>query len=67
MPPVSEKQRRAMGAAKAGKSNIGIPKSVGEDFISSDPGGKLPASAPSSKPEGLSAKMARQKKQRGAP
>lgn len=67
MPPVSEKQRRAMAAAKAGKSTLGIPKDVGSDFISSDPGGKLPASAPSSKgtPEGLRAKMDRQRKTKG--
>ena len=33
MPFESEKQRKAMYAAAAGKSNIGIPKSVGEKFI----------------------------------
>ena len=42
MPPVSEKQRRAMRAAAGGKSTIGIPKSVGADFSEADPGGKLP-------------------------
>ena len=42
MPPVSEKQSKAMRAAKAGKSNLGIPKSVGKEFSDSDPGGKLP-------------------------
>ncbi len=42
-PPVSEAQRRAMWAAKSGKSNIGIPKSVGKEFAEADPGGKLPA------------------------
>lgn len=41
-PPVSEAQRRAMGAAASGKSNIGIPKKVGQEFIEKDPGGKLP-------------------------
>lgn len=41
-PPVSEAQRRAMFAAKAGNSNIGIPQSVGEEFAEADPGGKLP-------------------------
>lgn len=45
MPAVSEKQRRAMFAAAAGHSNLGIPKSVGEEFVASDPGGKLPAKA----------------------
>lgn len=42
MPPVSEKQRKAMFAAAAGKSTIGIPKSVGKEFADSDPGGRLP-------------------------
>lgn len=47
MPNVSQAQRGAMAAAKAGKSTLGIPKSVGEDFMASDPGGKLPARAAS--------------------
>lgn len=34
MPPVSLAQNRAMQAAKSGKSTLGIPKSVGEDFTS---------------------------------
>lgn len=42
MPSVSEAQRRAMFAAKAGHSTLGIPKSVGKEFADSDPGGKLP-------------------------
>ena len=42
MPPVSEKQRKAMAAAAHGKSTLGIPKSVGKEFISADKGGKLP-------------------------
>ena len=42
MPPVSEKQRRAMRAAASGKSTIGIPKKVGKEYSKSDPGGKLP-------------------------
>ena len=41
-PPVSEAQRRAMGAAASGKSNLDIPKKVGKEFINKDPGGKLP-------------------------
>jgi hypothetical protein len=41
-PPVSEAQRRAMFAAKSGKSNIGIPQSVGKEFAEADPGGHLP-------------------------
>ena len=42
MPPVSEAQRRAMGAAMSGHSTLGIPKSVGKEFIGADKGGKLP-------------------------
>ena len=45
MPMKSEKQRGAMFAAKAGKSNIGIPKKVGEKFAAEDQGGKLPPKA----------------------
>lgn len=41
-PPVSEAQRKAMGAAMSGHSNIGIPASVGKEFIDADPGGSLP-------------------------
>lgn len=43
MPPVSQAQRRAMRAAAAGKSTLGIPKKVGREFSAADPGGKLPA------------------------
>lgn len=42
MPPRSEAQRKAMYAAAAGKSTIGIPKSVGKEFTTADAGGKLP-------------------------
>lgn len=31
-----------MAAAAEGKSNIGIPKKVGAEFMKADPGGKLP-------------------------
>jgi hypothetical protein len=34
MPATSKAQLRAMYAAKEGKSTLGIPKSVGEDFTS---------------------------------
>ena len=44
-PPVSERQRRAMGAAASGHSTLGIPKSVGREKIAADPGGKLPKKA----------------------
>jgi len=43
-PPVSEAQRRAMGAAAGGNSTLGIPQSVGKEFVEADPGGKLPQS-----------------------
>ena len=36
MPPVSEKQRRAMYAAAEGHSTLGIPKKVGEEFVGKD-------------------------------
>ena len=53
MPPKSQAQRKAMHAAKAGKSTLGIPKKVGAEFVKSDPGGKLPAKV---KPKGKSRK-----------
>ena len=42
MPNLSEAQRRAMAAAANGKSTLGIPKSVGKEFMAADKGGKLP-------------------------
>ena len=42
MPPRTEAQRRAMRAAAAGKSKIGISRKVGKEFSKADPGGKLP-------------------------
>lgn len=42
MPPKSQAQRKAMHAAAHGKSNLGIPKKVGKEFVKSDKGGKLP-------------------------
>lgn len=53
MPPRSEKQRRAMRAAAEGKSNLGIPEKVGQEFSDADPGGKLPKTAPKKKPPSL--------------
>jgi len=53
MPAVSEAQRKAMFAAAAGKSTLGIPKSVGKEFADADPGGKLPEKK---KPRSRSAK-----------
>jgi hypothetical protein len=52
MPPVSQQQRKAMFAAKAGKSTLGIPKSVGADFVKADKGGKLPKYAPKKSKKG---------------
>lgn len=34
---VSEAQRRAMYAAKAGHSTLGIPQKVGADFVAAGP------------------------------
>lgn len=45
MPSVSEAQSRAMHAAAEGHSTLGIPKSVGKEFVAADHGrkiGKLP-------------------------
>ena len=36
MPSESKKQAVAMRIAKAGKSNIGIPKKVGAKFVAAD-------------------------------
>lgn len=46
MPPVSQQQRKAMFAAAAGKSTLGIPKKVGKEFVAADKGGKLPKYKP---------------------
>ena len=43
MPPVSQAQRKAMYAAAEGKSTLGIPRKVGEEFTAADKPGKLPA------------------------
>lgn len=48
MPSVSRRQQRAMFSAAAGKSKIGIPKKVGQEFAVADIARgpkKLPASA----------------------
>jgi hypothetical protein len=43
MPARSEAQLRAMYAAAAGKSTLGIPKQVGKDFVAAGPvSSKLP-------------------------
>ena len=43
MPIKSQAERGAMYAAAQGKSTLGIPKSVGAEFVKSDKPGKLPA------------------------
>ena len=45
MPMRSQAQRAAMHAAASGNSTIGIPKSVGQEFVASDTGEKLPATS----------------------
>ena len=62
MPPVSEKQRRAMEAAAHGKSNIGIPKKVAREYVAADPGGKLPQRASGPRPKFGMAEIGRKKK-----
>lgn len=42
MPNVSQAQRGAMAEAEEGNSSLGIPKSVGTEFMNADTGGKLP-------------------------
>ena len=42
MPMKSQAQRKAMHAAAAGKSTLGISKKVGKKFADHDQGGKLP-------------------------
>lgn len=41
MPSESQAQSRAMHAAAEGKSTLGIPKSVGKDFVKADHGRKI--------------------------
>lgn len=56
MPSKTPKQARAMRAAAAGKSSIGIPKSVGKEFVRADigkAGAKKPQKKPSRTPGGV--------------
>ncbi len=55
-PPVSEAQRKAMGAAASGNSTLDIPKSVGKEFIDADKGGKLPETKKSEDPSKVPAR-----------
>ena len=36
MPSKTKRQARAMRAAAAGKSDVGIPQSVGKEFVAAD-------------------------------
>lgn len=56
MPFTSEAQKRAMYAAAAGKSTLGIPKAVGKEFVAAGPASdKLPErKKPKDKPLGES-------------
>jgi len=54
MPIVSEQQRKAMYAAASGKSTLGIPKSVGKDFVAAGPASSnLPERVSKKKPKSL--------------
>jgi len=72
MPPVSEAQRRAMYAAKAGHSTLGIPQSVGAEFAAADTGGKLPArkrsanSSPKRRKRSANSKSKRKSRSKGS-
>lgn len=47
MPYVSRQQQKAMYAAKAGRSTLGIPQRVGAEFVKAGPASsKLPKRAP---------------------
>jgi hypothetical protein len=46
MPSVSGPQHRAMEAAKHGKSTLGIPQSVGADFVAADKRKKFAGGGP---------------------
>lgn len=47
MPSVSRAQARAMAAAKAGHSTLGIPQSVGAEYVAATPSVKaLPKKKP---------------------
>lgn len=41
MPSVSKAQNRAMHAAAEGHSTLGIPKTVGKEFVKADEGRKI--------------------------
>jgi hypothetical protein len=49
MPIQSKAQQAAMYAAKAGKSTLGIPQSVGKEFVAAGPAGGSFAKLPQKK------------------
>jgi hypothetical protein len=49
VPILSKAQQAAMYAAAAGKSTLGIPASVGKDFVAAGPAGGSFAKLPSKK------------------
>ena len=51
-----------MHAAASGKSTLGIPKSVGQEFADADEGGQLPERAP----KASKARKRRAKRSRGS-
>jgi len=57
MPSKTPKQAKAMKIAAAGKSSIGIPKSVGKEFVKADrigkAGGRKTSGKAKSTPGGL--------------
>lgn len=53
MPAVSEKQERAMYAAAAGHSTLGIPQSVGKEFVKGDEAPIDPKGGPNGRAAGI--------------
>ncbi len=51
MPSVSQKQHIAMLLASKGKSNIGIPQSVGQEYVEADKQGALERMTNPTKPK----------------
>lgn len=45
MPVTTERQRRAMGAAAAGRGRLGIPRRVAAEYLAEDTGRELPEDA----------------------
>lgn len=62
MPNVSQHQREAMAAAAEGRSTLGIPQSVGKEFMAADKGGKLPQYASKQRHRQMAETMMKAKK-----